>query len=336
MGSEARKSWDVLGFGAIAVDELLFVKQYPQIDEKVPVLRKERHGGGNAATALVAVSRLGGRAAYCGVLGDDELSRFSLHELEQEGVDTSPTFHKPDARPFTATVIVDMSQAKRSILFSGEGVVEPDPLDVTDELITSSKVLFVDHQATGIGLHVARLAKKNQIPLIGDFEGALHPRLLELVNMTDHLIVGIDFGRKVAGVTDINNVLRKLANRDRACCVVTAGEKGCWYCEYGGEIHHFPAYRVQVVDTTGCGDVFHGAYAAGLARGDSLEVRIRFATAAAALMAMRGAIPHRAALEAFLDEEARAATAPRASARKDPGPPTRPMSSQHQPSSANP
>jgi sulfofructose kinase len=88
--------------------------------------------------------------------------------------------------------------------------------------------------------------------------------------------------------------------------VVTAGEQGCWYAERDGPVRHFPAYRVQVVDTTGCGDVFHGAYAACIARGESVERAIQVATATAGIKAThrggRSGIPTRAAVEEFLQE----------------------------------
>ncbi len=298
------KLWDVLGFGAIAVDDLFYVEHYPQIDEKVPIIRKQRQGGGNAATALVAVSRLGAVAAYCGVLGDDDLSIFSLRELEQEGVDISPIFRRSGAKPFTAVVIVDITHGKRSILFSNEGVTEPDPEDITNDLIAGCKVLFVDHQATGIGLHAARLAKENHIPIIGDFEGAVHPRLLEVLAMTDHLIVGEDFACKLTGKDSAVDAVRSLSNLDRACCVVTAGERGCWFSEYGGDVSFYPAFHVQVVDTTGCGDVFHGAYAVAISRGESVLRAIKIATAAAGIKATRPGgrtgIPDSSAVEELL------------------------------------
>jgi sulfofructose kinase len=103
-------------------------------------------------------------------------------------------------------------------------------------------------------------------------------------------------------------MVRALDSPDRACCVVTAGERGCWYAERDGEVHHFPAYQVEVVDTTGCGDVFHGAYAASIARGEPVPTAIRIATATAGLKATqpggRSGIPTRAAVEAFLKAQA--------------------------------
>jgi len=300
------KRWDVLGFGAIAVDDLYYVERYPQPDEKVPIIRKSRQGGGNTATALVTVARLGMQAAYSGVLGDDELSSFSTKELEREGVDTSLIFHKPGANPFLAIVLVDVTQGKRSIAFSGAGVTEPEAGQITEEIINSARVLFVDHQATGIGLHAAHLAKKNRIPIVGDFEGQLHPRLLELTDLTDHLIIGVDFARRLTGKGTIPEMLHVLAHAGRACCVITEGEKGCWYAELGGEIYHFPAYPVKVADTTGCGDVFHGAYAAAISRDWKIEPAIRLATAAAGMKAQhpggRSGIPTLQAVKEFIEE----------------------------------
>jgi sugar/nucleoside kinase (ribokinase family) len=279
------KKWDVLGFGAIAVDDLFYVDHYPQIDEKIPIIKKWRQGGGNTATALVAVARLGSKAAFCGVLGYDELSVFSIEELSREGVDTSMIIRKNGARPFAAVVIVDTTQGKRSILFSSEGVRQPEADDVNELLVGQSRVLFIDHQAVTIGLHAVKLAKKLNIPVVGDFEGKIFPELKELVGLVDHLIIGIDFAQQLVGTGDIQTMFRSLAGPDRACCVITAGEQGCWYSERGQPIHNEPAMKIRVVDTTGCGDVFHGAYASAISHGETISHAVKFATIAAGLKA---------------------------------------------------
>ena len=84
------RCWDVLGVGVVAVDDLYFVDQHPQPDTKQRIAGKRRQGGGNAATAMVAAARLGTIAAFCAILGDDDLSGYTLAELEREGVDCSP------------------------------------------------------------------------------------------------------------------------------------------------------------------------------------------------------------------------------------------------------
>jgi sugar/nucleoside kinase (ribokinase family) len=299
--------WDVLGLGAVAVDDLVYVDQYPLPDAKLPVKARQRQGGGLAGTALVTVARLGGRAAYWGVLGDDELSRFTRQELEREGVDCAPTWYHPEARPYYSIVIVDLSTGQRSILYSADGVMEPEPERMARELITDCRVLFVDHTVVGAALYAIEVAHAAGIPVVGDIEAERDPRLPALMDGIDHLILGLELASRVTGESEPAAIVHALSRPDRACCVVTAGEHGCWYSEWGGEVYHFPAFRVQAVDTTGCGDVFHGAYAACIARGESASRAVQVATAAAGIKATqpggRRGIPDWAAVEKLLGKE---------------------------------
>ena len=296
--------WDILGLGVVAVDDLVYVAHYPPPDSKLPILAKRREGGGLTATALVAASRLGARTAYSTVLGDDELSRFTIQELEREGVDCTPIQRRAEARPFHSLIIVDQSTGQRTILYSAEGVAQRRPEEVTDELIAGCRLLFVDNRVVEAGLRAVELAHARNIPVVGDIEPEIAPGVPELMRQIDHLIVGIALAAQMTGETQPERIVQALAGDKRACCVVTAGEQGCWYSEWGGQVRHFPAYRIQVVDTTGCGDVFHGAYAACLAQGESVTTAIQVATAAAALKATqpggRTGIPDRPTVDRFL------------------------------------
>jgi sulfofructose kinase len=131
------------------------------------------------------------------------------------------------------------------------------------------------------------------------------PGAEELLCEVDHLIVGIALAAQVTGETRPERMVRALSD-GRACCAITAGDRGCWYAERGAEVRHVPAHRVSVVDTTGCGDVFHGAYAACIAQGERVGRAIEVATAAAALKATvpggRAGIPDRPTVERFLRE----------------------------------
>jgi sulfofructose kinase len=296
--------WDVMGFGVVAVDNVVMVDRYPLPDTKVQMRGQQRHGGGLTGTALVAAARLGAKAAYCGVLGDDELSRFTLQELEREGVDCAAILHRPGARPYNAIVIVDQATGQRTILYTRQGVVQRPPEEMTDELIGDCRVLFVDYMAGEGGLRAIELAHARSIPVVGDIERGTAPCIPDLVRRIDHLIVGAEFGEQFTGETQPERMVRALAGPDRTCCVVTVGDQGCWYVERGGDVRHFPAFRVQVVDTTGCGDVFHGAYAACIAWGESVDRAIQVATAAAGIKATkpggRSGIPDLATVERFL------------------------------------
>ncbi len=305
------KRWDVLGLGAVTVDDLIYVDQYPQPGTKLPVRDRRREGGGLTGTALVAAARLGAKAAYCGVLGDDELSRFTLLEFEREGVDCSLIVRRAEARPTNSTVIVDRSTAQRTILYSNARVVELASEEIKEDLIASCQVLLVDHTMARAGLQAAALARAQRIPVVGDVEREAEPSLLNLMRQIDHLIVSMRFAGRVTGEREPEGMVRALSGPDRACCVVTGGERGCWYSEHGGDVHHLPALRVQAVDTTGCGDVFHGAYAACLAQGESAHTALQVATVAAGLKATqpggRSGIPDRATIDQVLaaHEEAR-------------------------------
>jgi ribokinase len=293
--------WDVLGLGAVAVDDLVYVAHYPPPDSKAPIQALRRDGGGLAGTALVAAARLGAQAAYWGILGDDDLSRYTITEFEREGVDCSSVIHRPGCEPIHSIILVDQSTGQRTILFSFANVAVPQPEDVSAEVIARCRVLFVDDTIVDAALRATEIAHRHGIPVVADIERANHPRLPELLAQVDHLILGVHAGAQLTGAQEPAAIMRALARPEQACCAVTAGDQGCWYAEHGGPTQHFPAFKVQAVDTTGCGDVFHGAYAAALARQESVGQAIRMAAAAAALKATqpggRTGIPTREMLE---------------------------------------
>jgi sugar/nucleoside kinase (ribokinase family) len=298
--------WDVLGLGAVAVDDLVYVDHCPAPDSKQPILHQKRQGGGLAGTSLVAVARLGGKAAYCGVLGDDELSTFTLHELEREGVDCSPCVSQAGARPVHSIIIVDQSTGSRVILFSRDGVMEPPVEALTEALVVNCRVLFVDHLVLGSALQMIPMAHRHGIPVIADVEDDSDPQLPAFIKQIDHLIVGIELAKRLTGEENPVQIVGALARSGRACSVVTAGSHGCWYCERGGQVQFFPAFQVEAVDTTGCGDVFHGAYEISIARGECVPRAIQIATAAAGLKATqpggREGIPSYPTVMEFLAE----------------------------------
>lgn len=300
--------WDVLGFGVVAVDDLLYVDHYPGPDSKAEVRERRRDGGGLTGTALVAASRLAAKAAFCGVLGDDEVSLWAIQSLERERVDCSPVLRRPGARPTQSVIIVDLSTGQRTIFFSRAGVTPRRAEEMTTDLIGRTRVLFVDHTVVEGGLRAIQIAHALGIPVVGDIESESAPGVAELMTQVDHLIVSVHLAARLTGGSDPAAMVRALASPQRACLAVTAGDQGCWYAERGGQVRHQPAFRVEVVDTTGCGDVFHGAYAACIAQGQSVSQAIRRASAAAALKATqpggRAGIPNRARLERFLAERA--------------------------------
>ena len=301
------KRFDILGLGAVAVDDLLYVETYPPPDGKAQVIGRDRQCGGLTATALVTAARLGARCAYAGVLGDDELSTFVLSDLQQAGVETSCAQRSPSARPVHSSIVVDRRHGTRNIFYDLNGVTGAGTRTPVS-LITSARVLFVDNIGVPGMVWAARLARRADIPVVADFEDNRHRQFPQLLSLADHLILSQEFAGKLTGARSPEQAVRKLARPNRQVAVVTCGDKGCWYLARGcASPKYQPAFKVKAVDTTGCGDVFHGAYAFALAKGMTLEARIRFAAATAALKATRAGgqagIPSLTAVRKFLKNE---------------------------------
>ena len=260
---------DVLGLGCIAVDELLYVNAYPAADSKMPVRRWERQCGGLTATALVAAARLGARAAYAGSLGQDELSRFALECLVREGVDMSHV-RPGDAQPIHSAVIVGGPSGSRTIFYCLESAAKVQPDWPPEEVIRAARVLFVDHGGVAGMIRAAQVARTAGVPVVADLEEDGDSRFSELLGLIDHLILSRSFAQRITGRPEPAAAVESLwtSGRHRAV-VVTCGGEGCWYsaADAPAGTHHQRAFPVDAIDTTGCGDVFHGAYCAGLVRG---------------------------------------------------------------------
>jgi sugar/nucleoside kinase (ribokinase family) len=297
---------DILGLGAVAVDDLIFLEEFPRPDTKVRVVRHERHAGGLTGTALVAAARMGCRSAYAGTLGEDELSRFIADGLAAEGVSIEWIVRQAGARPYRSTIIVDMREKTRTILSDSTGVIGADTSLPEEPLIVSSRVLFVDHTGLAGMMRAARIARRAGIPVVADFEQRHAAPFDELFALSNHLILPLDFACEITGVSNGRAAAEALWDESRAAVVVTMGAEGSWFLSSGQPLtaYHQQAFPVPVVDTTGCGDVFHGVYAACLSRGMTMAERVRFASAAAAIKATRvggqEGIPSCAEVEAFL------------------------------------
>ncbi|NQU74691.1 MAG: hypothetical protein HQ546_00075 [Planctomycetes bacterium] len=281
--------FDILGSGAVAVDDLLYVDHYPLADSKGQVLRKARTFGGVIGTALAAACRLGRRCAYAGVLGDDDLSRAVKAALAGAGVDCRFIQHDPMARPVHSIVIIDDLAHTRNIFFDIAGVLPLPAEAITRRLIGSAKVLLIDHLWVDSNIRAAALARALGIPTVADMEIRDAKRASELMALVDHLILPYEFASAYTGLTEIRDILANLHQMHvRACTAVTLGSRGCYYISGGSnEVHQVPAFDISPVETIGCGDVFHGAYAAALAESKDVHQCLLYATAAAGTYASR-------------------------------------------------
>lgn len=278
------KTRDILGLGCCAIDELLFVDHFPGPDFKMPVQSAQTQGGGLTATALVAAARLGATSAYGGMLGFDPASRHMAGIFEAEGIATDLVTWDEAATPVRSIIIVDTTHHTRNIFFQRPAKLGAPPEAPSAAEIAASRVLLIDHYG-GLGnVRAIRLAHQHGVPVVADFERTNVPAWDEFFPLVDHLVLSRNFAQKLTGEAAPEAMLRALWSEHRSVVVVTSGGEGCFAFENGG-LMHVPALSVEVVDTTGCGDVFHGVYAATLAWGWPLEKRLRWACAAASLKA---------------------------------------------------
>ncbi len=286
----AAPDFDILGFGTLAVDSFLYVEKYPAADGKEKVLRERRGFGGLVATALAAAARLGARCGYAAVLGDDALSDDCLLALADAGVQDDFILREPGAGPVRSVIVVEEKRGTRTIFFNRGGHRAYPSGQITAGLIQRARVLLIDQTGIDTMIDLAQLAASLNVPVVADMESPNRPRTDEFVRAITHLIAPLHFARAVTGRDDPERIVEAL-HRDspRTCTAVTCGTDGCFFLagEGAGHVRHQSAFPVKTVETTGCGDVFHGAYAAALASGKPVPECIRFASAAASVYASR-------------------------------------------------
>jgi sulfofructose kinase len=290
-----RPKFDLLTLGAVAVDDLFYIGSYPGPDEKTPVLRRQRQCGGMSAIAAITARRLGCKCAYAGVLGPDELSDFAIGQMRREGVNTRSIARRAGVRAIYSVIMIDSKTGTRNIFYDLRDVGGAARDWPPAEVIQAARVLFVDWFSVPGMIRAARVARAAGIPVVADFEVSGLPGFAKLLPLADHLIISEGFAAKLTGFSDPRRAVVKLMTGSQKVAAVTCGGKGCFFvtADNPSDVRHQPAFKVRAVDTTGCGDVFHGAYAAALARGMAASDRIRFAAAAAALKATkRGGAQH--------------------------------------------
>ena len=273
---------DVIGMGCCCWDYLGIVPRYPELDQKVAMGELVQQGGGQAGTAMAAVARLGGRAAIVGRVGGDEFGGHVRRAFVDEGVDDRWLVTVPGATSQFAFIAVDESTGKRTIFYihGTKGKFRPDELP-REELL-DCRCLLVDGHHNLAAVAVAGWAREAGVPLVLDLERP-QDEDEQLVSLASHAVVPEDFARSFTGERDPERAARAMLERGPEVVVVTMGARGCLACTSEGAIEQ-PAYRVEpLVDTTGAGDVFHGAYAYGIALGYDLAENLRFSSAVAGL-----------------------------------------------------
>lgn len=274
------KKYDVGGLGFCSVDYLCIVPHIP-LDEKVEIIQSLAQGGGPSATATVAAARLGASATFIGAIGDDDRGEAILKGFNKEGVNTDHIQKKTGRESPVAFCWIEKESGKRSITWSKGNSMPLDPSWIDPELIASFRLLHLDGHNTDAAIKAALIAKENGVIVSLD-AGTIVPGIEKLVELSDICIASKPFSLKFTGEDDPMKAARKLNNANKLISSVTWGENGVFSVAGQREIFK-EAFPVNVVDTTGAGDVFHGAFAFAVIRGWSMENAISFASATAAL-----------------------------------------------------
>jgi ribokinase len=277
--------YDCLGLGVNAVDQLCILDPYPDLDDKVDVKTSSIQGGGPVPTAMVTLAKLGARVCYVGKVGDDPDGEFVRSQLQKEGVDTRYLSVDKKIKTSRASIWVDEGSGKRTVALDRDRKNRLKRTELNFMNSVSARFVHLDAREVEINILVARWARKQKAKVCLDV-GSPRDGVEKVFPFVDHLIVSKRFACGFVKTSDPVEACRVLMGKDFKTVVVTVGEEGC-ICGAEGKLFHSPGFRVKVADTTGAGDVFHGAYIYGLLKRWSLKRTARFANACAAMKCRR-------------------------------------------------
>ena len=298
--------YDVLGVGENSVDIVLELPAVPAPEgsrNKLRIRRRNVRCGGQTATAMTACARLGLKAAYLGAFGSDENGRLIREQLSSEGVAVSAAAVCPVPNRY-AVILIDEHSGERMVLWEKDPQLLVPSDAMTESLVASARLVHVDDTDHKVALRAARLATAAGRPVTCDVD-SVSARTRELLEAISIVIVAENVPQQLTGLADHEQALRRLRAWHPGVLVVTLGARGCMALQ-GDQLHFAPGFPVDVVDTTGAGDVFRGGFIYAYLQGWPMDRVLRFANAAAAvsvgrLGAMNGA-PTMADVEALLDE----------------------------------
>lgn len=303
---------DIVGLGLSTLDVLVRLEAMPTWERPGGMSGFAVDGGGMVGTAMVAAARLGARVGYIGVAGNDTAAGLKLLSFRQNNVDISRLIVRD--RPEKHVVLVYVHEESGERVFMGYNRFAEDklqPAELDRAYITSAAYLHLDGSHSETAMQAARwmheAGKLVSLDASKTSSGPAPEHLARLVPNVDVLICGSGFGQALTGERDLWRAGGAMLRMGPQIVVQTEGADGS-YTVTADSYFHTPAFPVQVVDTTGAGDVFHGAYLVGLLRGWDLRTVALFATAASAIectqLGGRSGVPTFAEVAAFLSQRA--------------------------------
>jgi sugar/nucleoside kinase (ribokinase family) len=277
---ETRDQKPIIGIGAATWDRLMVVPDFPAQEGVSQASASAEQGGGPVATALAVLAVLGSHTVLLDAQGDDAIGRMILADLADLGVDTSRVRSHQGCQSATAQILVRQRDGARHIHFMPATGPELSPLEVDDELVRGAALLHINGRHEGAAAAAVMTARNAGVPISFDGgAGRWRESLRQFVLTSSIRIVAKDFALKFAATSSLESAARKLLAGAPALLVITDGIKGSWVWSDEGEHFHQPAFPASpVMDTTGCGDVFHGAFLHGWFRNWTLRQSAEFAS----------------------------------------------------------
>lgn len=277
--------FDVIGIGENSVDVICRVPGAVGPNTKLPILARQILPGGQVATTLATCGSLGLRTAYVGTVGDDPAGTLIRDTLQQRGIDVTACITRTGVRNRSAIIVVDERTGDRTILWDRDRQLDLQADELPLVEIARTRVLHVDQTDPGAALAAARAALDAGVVITSDIDD-VSDRTATLLDVISAPIFAERVPQQLTGERDPERALRALWRPHHQMMCITLGTRGAMLLD-GTRIYHAPAFAVDVVDSTGAGDVFRGAFITALLRGDSPEDILRYANAAAAISCTR-------------------------------------------------
>lgn len=274
--------FDVVGVGLNATDTLILVPRFPAYAGKEPFVDEMYSPGGQVASAMVACAKLGLRTKYIGTVGDDERGRIQIDSLQGTGINLDHVQVRKGCANQSAYIVIDQSTGERTVFWRRSDCLRLDPSEITPEMITCARLLHIDgHDTAAVG-RAAAIARQHNIPVTVDVDTVYHGFDKVLPNV-DYLITSSEFPVRWTGEGDPFRALIMIQEEyGMKVAAMTLGSFGS-IARMDGKFCYSPAFVVNCVDTTGAGDVFHGAFCYGVLQDLSLADTLALSNAMAAL-----------------------------------------------------
>lgn len=295
----------IVGIGACVFDTLYNIPTYPTEDTKMRASASKCAGGGPVATGLVAAQKLGEQTSYIGVLSDDNGGVFLKGDFEKYGVDTSLIHVKSGYRSFASVLWLCADSKTRTCVFDKGNLPSLCLSDAQKAAIREADVLMVDGNELDAAVEAATIARACGVKVLYDC-GGLYPNVDRLLAQTDIMIPSEEFAMGHTGCATAEEAARKLYETySPEIVVITQGKRGGILFD-GKTVTQYPVYPAEVVDSNGSGDVFHGAFAAGVVKGFDYLKCCHFSSAVSAIKCMgfgsRESVPDYDTVKAYMKE----------------------------------